>query len=158
MVFVAFKSWLRRQYRALRSHSPNGLVKPLDWLQVLQSAKASFFDTRSWVKSFTDTGAQQPCTRLTAALSKQFVPALATNAAAAMPTTQDLTFFWPRGRRMLFAHSSLFPDEGVCPSEPRAKRPAPRQPVPPSQPAISIALSSRSLKRACRQFPSRSIE
>lgn len=157
--FFAFKSWLRRQYRALRSQSPNGLVEPFDWLQVLQSAKASFFDARSWVKAFTDTGARQPCMRLTAALNKHFAPALATNAAAAMPTMQDLAFFWPRGRRMLFAHSSLFPKEGMCPSEPRAdKRPAPRQPVPPSEPAVSIALSSRSLVRACRQFPSRSVE
>ena len=157
--FFAFKSWLRRQYRNLRSASPDGLVKELDWLQVLQSAKTSFFDTRSWVKSFTDTGARLPCRRLIASLGKHFVPELARHAAAAMPTMQDLTFFWPRNRRMAFAHSSLFPTEDVRPVEPQAnKRPASRQPVPAPEAASSIALASRSLKRACRQYSSRNID
>ena len=41
--FAGFKAWLRKQYALLRSKSHEGLVSRLEWLRVLQSAKAQFF-------------------------------------------------------------------------------------------------------------------
>ena len=58
--FAGFKAWLRKQYALLRSRSRWGLVSHLDWLRVLQSAKAHLFDSRQWAKSFSDTGARVP--------------------------------------------------------------------------------------------------
>ena len=55
--FWSFKAWLRRQYASLRGKSPQGIVEELSWLRVLQSAKAEFFDKKSWSQSFKATGA-----------------------------------------------------------------------------------------------------
>ena len=155
--FWSFKAWLRRQYAKLRSKSPQGLVERLRWLQVLQSAKAEFFDKRSWVQSFRATGARLPCARLTKALSKYVAVDGASNAANNRPDAEGLQPVWPKRRRMAFALNLLFPPaaEQVV-SRPSSRTVAQKRPL--SMPAVSIALASRANKRACRQYPCRSTE
>ena len=153
--FAGFKAWLCKQYALLRSKSHGGLVSRLDWLRVLQSAKAQFFDSRQWAKSFSDTGARVPFARLTRALAKHVEPSMARDAASSMLDTTDLAYFWPKRRRMLYAHPLLFPSScRVRKEQPQASVATSKRPAP--EPAISIALASRSLKRACRQYPCRS--
>ena len=154
--FAGFKSWLKAQFAELLGQSPDGVVCRLQWLLVLQTAKRDYFDLKSWAESFHTTGARRPCVRFTKALQKYAQPSLARDAPAQEPTAESLALVWPRRRRMLYAHAALFKD------------PVPRQPVEDlavcnaakrslSEVDVSIALSSRSLKRACRQYPSRSV-
>ncbi len=152
--FASFKAWLRRQYSDLRSKSVDGLVDRLSWLQVLQSAKLLFFDKQSWTKSFQDTGARLPCLRLTRALQKYVGLHAARDAFAQEPDVQTLSLVWPRRRPMVYAHAALFgTQEPHMPDHAASWSPAVKR--APSLPAMSIALASRSNKRACRQFPCR---
>ena len=152
--FASFKAWLRRQYADLRGRSPQGIVPRLLWLKVLQSAKAKFFDAKEWGASFADTGARLPVEGITRALQK-YVPCSAVRKAlAAEPDVGTLSPFWPKNRRMVYAQAALFASEVPASRVSHAPAPAAKRPLP--APAMSIALSSRSNKRACRQFPSRS--
>ncbi len=153
--FAGFKAWLRQQYAQLRSQAAEGLVNRLHWLQVLQSAKASFFDCKSWVSSFSDTGARLPCERLTRALSTYVDLSVVRNAAAGELSAEDMRYFWPKRRRMQYAFPLLTARAVAQPVQRHAARvPIFERTVP--EPAMSIALASRSLKRACRQQPCRS--
>lgn len=155
--FFAFKAWLRCKYAELRGKATDGLVTRIEWLRVLQAAKAEFFDGRSWVRSFTTTGARLPCAQLTKALSKYASPSDIKDGEAAEPGMQELSLVWPRNRRMNFASSALFPKQDDQPAQCPRQAAAVKRPLP-AEPAMSIALASRSLKRACRQYPSRSTE
>jgi hypothetical protein len=151
--FFSFKAWLRRQYAALRGKSEDGMVARLDWLKVLQTAKEACVDRKSWTQAFTDTGAHLPLVRLTKSLRKYAAPEDAKTATAAAPNQQDLSHVWPNRRRMNFAVEALFATSTSASSSSSAPviRAAKRsQPAP----AVSIALSSRSNKRACQQHPS----
>lgn len=152
--FFSFKSWLRKQYAALRGRSGDGLVARSDWLQVLQIAKEAFFDQKSWTKAFTDTGARLPIARLTKSLRKYATAEDATTATAAALSQQGLSPVWPKRLRMEFAAEALFsPCNSTASSSsfPTVRSTARSLQFPP----VSIALSSRTNKRACRQYPSR---
>ena len=151
--FSSFKAWLKRQFADLQSASKDGMVRRLDWFTVLQSAKMHFFDERTWVSSFRETGASRPIVRFTKALGKYLTPDIARGAYNLEPSEHQLTPLWPSSRKMTYAHALLF--RAPAPSTQPRGRPA-KRPVPAL--GISIALASRSLKRACRQQPSRDVD
>lgn len=154
--FFSFKAWLRRMYAALRGVAVDGLVARLDWLKVLQSAKEAHFDQKSWKRAFADTGARLPFAHLTKSLSKYATPEDAMTVEAAELSEQDLAHFWPKRRRMGFAVDTLFATSASASSSSSAPivRAAKRsQPCP----SVSIALASRSNKRACQQYPCREV-
>lgn len=149
--FASFKAWLRQQYAALQSKAEGGLVCRLRWLQVLQTAKREFFDARTWAHSFQDTGARRPIVRFTQALQKYAEPQDARDASGRPVSEQGMQIIWPRRRRMLYAHALLYP----LPARPAARlHSAEPKPVKRLMPAefVSVALSSRANKRACRQM------
>ena len=153
--FSSFKTWLRRRYEELRSTSADCVVNRLQWLRTLQKAKESFFDQRSWTGAFQDTGARLPCSSLTKDLLAHTKPNVARCAAALEPDAKLLELFWPRRRRMDYAHAALFRTpvarmSGISSDNHAA---AAKRPLPASH--VSIALSSRSNKQACRQYPAR---
>jgi len=153
--FSSFKAWLRRMYEELRSASTDGVVDRLRWLQLLQAAKQSYFDQRSWTHAFHDTGARLPCASLTKELLQHVAPRVARCAVSQQPEQQTLALFWPRRRRMEYAHDALFKvPVPSMPSTPATERVASAKRSFPVSP-MSIALSSRSNKRSCRQYPVR---
>ena len=153
--FASFKAWLRHQYILLRGQAKDGLVDRLAWVRVLQRAQAAFFAKKQWADSFRETGAtlsHPPC--LTHSLSKIASPSAAWTASAQQPTAQMLSLVWPRNRRLANAQDALFQPKPDDPS-PVLPRPASAK-RPPVELAVSIAMSSRQNKRACRQYPCRS--
>ena len=153
--FASFKRWLRAQFTALQSTSPQGVVDNLQWLQVLQNAKAEFFDTKAWATGFSHTGARRPCIRITKALQKYVELEQVRTAPAQEPTEDMLTSVWPRRRKMLYAHKLLFqPHADGGPEQASPSRATSIKRVL-AGPMVSVALASRSNKRACREFPTR---
>ena len=145
--FFAFKGWLCGKYAELRGKAKDGLVSRGEWLKVSQAAKAEFFDVKSWLKSFSATGARMPCAQLTKALSKYANPRDTQSGEAAEPGVQELSWVWPKNRKMEFASPVLFPKQDDQPAQPPRQASAVKRSLP-AEPAMSIALASRSLKRA----------
>ena len=114
-----------------------------------------FFDQRSWTGAFHDTGARLPCSSLTKGSLVHTKPNVARCAAALEPDAKLLELFWPQRRRMDHAHAALFGTpvarmSGISSDNHAA---AAKRPLPASH--VSIALSSKSNQRACRQYPAR---
>ena len=154
--FASFKVWLRQRYEDLRSASADGVVDRLQWLRTLQVAKKLLFDPRSWTHAFQDTGARMPCPRLTNELSAHVASRVARCAVALEPDIQSLSLVWPRRRRMAYAHNALFNAPVASASSQTARAVTAKRPLPVSH--MSIALASISNKRACRQYPVRSVD
>lgn len=162
--FAAFKTWLRRGFQELRSASPDGQVAGVEWVKLLRRASAEFFAARSWAKSFKQTGACEG-ENLTKCL-QMHVGSLKRPAGPAEPLlAEDLEVVWPKRRRMAHAHRTIFDailqqdstqeQAGKGPLAAGARRPGLGS-VVRQEPAVSVALSSRSNARACRRYPVRS--
>ena len=88
-----------------------------------------------------------PCAQLTKSLSKYANPRDTQSGEAAEPGVQELSWVWPKNRKMEFASSVLFPKQDDQPAQPPRQASAVKRSLP-AEPAMSIALASRSLKRA----------
>ena len=162
--FAAFKTWLRRGFQELWSASPDGQVAGVEWVKLLCRASAEFFAARSWAKSFKHTGACEG-ENLTKCLQKHVGSFKRPAGPAELLSVEDLEVVWPKRRRMAHAHRTIFDailqqdrtqeQAGKAPLAAGARPPGPGS-VEDSEPAVSIALSSRSNAHACMRYPVRS--
>ena len=155
--FARFKKWFREQFQLLRQETEDGEVSVSAWTGLLMRTPRKVCAARQWKAAFTHTGASAPRTFVTKALTHVVGNVLAEASHMPPMTPEGLNFVWPTRRRMTGAFNLLLPSAGfVQPALLGTAGAAARVWLPTNDPVSeSIALSSCSNVRACRQFPVR---